>query len=150
MRTGLRWFKFAISKVSDFRGRAGRSEFNWYVLFFVLFAALCFGLDTIVSDYPIIVSIYFALAIVPSILLVIRRLHDIGHSGCWCILFFLVPPLMLYLMFSPSDKEPKQFGFTERLVNDSPKPFKPIDEGNGFEELTDHGLRRKNGEPYQS
>ena len=91
MRTGLRWFKFAISKVSDFRGRAGRSEFNWYVLFFVLFAALCFGLDTIVSDYPIIVSIYFALAIVPSILLVIRRLHDIDTQdvGAFCFFWFL-------------------------------------------------------------
>ena len=40
MRTGLRWFKFAISKVSDFRGRAGRSEFNWYVLFFVSLCGL--------------------------------------------------------------------------------------------------------------
>ena len=63
---------------------------------------------------------------------------------------FLVPPLMLYLMFSPSDKEPNQFGFTERLVNDSPKPFKPIDEGNGFGRTDGSRVEKKNGEPYQS
>ena len=142
MKTGLRCFKFAVSKVSDFRGRAGRSEFNWYLFFFVLFAALCYGMDTIISDYPIICSIYFALSLVPSILLVIRRLHDAGHSGYWCLAFFLFPPLILYLMLCPSDKEPNQYGYTERLVNDSPKPFKPLDEGNGFEELTDHGITR--------
>lgn len=147
MSTGLRWFKFAISKVSDFRGRAGRQEFNWYFFFLTLFAGLCWAIDMIISDYPIVTSVYLVLALIPTILLIIRRLHDIGHPGYWTVVFILFPPLLFYLMLCPSDKhEPNQYGYTERLTDDEPRPFKPIYRGNGYEELTDTGLKRKDDE----
>lgn len=138
MGSGLRWFKFTVSKVSSFRGRAGREEFNWYLFFLVTFGLLCFAVDEVIADYPIVLSVYAVLTLIPTVLLIIRRLHDIGYCGYWSIIFLAFPPLLLCLVFCPSENnQPNQYGYTERLTNDEPKPFKPIFKGNGYEELVD-------------
>ncbi len=66
----------------DFKGRASRSEFWWFELFGVILGAIisAFGIfsTTAVNVIQSIVSLALRL---PSLGLMVRRLHDINKSG---------------------------------------------------------------------
>lgn len=88
-----------LKKYFDFKGRARRSEFWWFVLFFVLVYFLgsivmtfiagmlseALGMD--VAKLAIVLVTLVALALFfPSIAVLTRRLHDTGRSGWWVAL----------------------------------------------------------------
>lgn len=70
--------KICFEKYADFDGRANRAEY-WY---FYLFAV-------IVSNIPIIGYIASLALLIPSLAVTVRRLHDIGKSGLWALLYLL-------------------------------------------------------------
>ena len=74
-----------------FTGRAGRAEFWWFVLFFVVAQVLLTIVGGIIgTGLP---STIFALAsIVPMVAVGIRRAHDLGKPGWMFILFWLMIP----------------------------------------------------------
>jgi uncharacterized membrane protein YhaH (DUF805 family) len=82
VRTGLR-------KFADFRGRAARSEF-W---FFILFATLVWGLAFLVDwiAFQLSLGIFTGLTqlmlALPVLAVTTRRLHDTGRSGIWVAAF---------------------------------------------------------------
>jgi uncharacterized membrane protein YhaH (DUF805 family) len=91
--------KTCLRKYADFEGRAGRPEYWWFALFFVL-AGFAVG---IVSDMlALIVNLGLLL---PSIAAAARRLHDTGKSG-WFQLVALIPVLgwilVIYWLVQPS------------------------------------------------
>ena len=99
------------NRYADFRGRATRSEFWYFTLFYVIIAIILQLLDAKVLNPMLgmtaeqamqggILQILFALAlIIPSIAVGVRRLHDIGKSGWWMLLA-LVPVIgILILIF---------------------------------------------------
>lgn len=77
----------------NFRDRACRSEYWWYVLFGIL-GSLVIGLvETAMRIDPDVgvFSTIFSLAIfLPSLAVSVRRLHDIDRSGWW-LLLWMVP-----------------------------------------------------------
>jgi uncharacterized membrane protein YhaH (DUF805 family) len=76
--------RVCFQKYADFTGRAGRSEYWWFVLFIVLVSLAL----AIVSQA---LSGIFSLAtLVPSIAAGTRRLHDTHRSGWWQLIC-LVP-----------------------------------------------------------
>jgi uncharacterized membrane protein YhaH (DUF805 family) len=104
----MKWFFIVLRKYAVFTGRARRKEFWMFTLFFVLFSlgfalvdkvlGTTFGLEKgIWSDE--LISLFtgwgwfesvFSLALfVPSLAVTFRRLHDIGKSGWWILLFFI-------------------------------------------------------------
>ena len=94
------------NKYADFNGRATRSEYWYFVLFYVLLSIVFAIIDTLVINPLLgmnvqevsqggILQFIFALAlIVPSIAIGVRRLHDIKMSGWW-LLIALIPILGL-------------------------------------------------------
>jgi len=96
-------------KYADFDGRATRSEFWYYTLFYAVIAIALATIDQYVLN-PILgmpvniaangglLQIIFALALViPSLAVGIRRLHDIGKSGWWTLVA-LVPLLGIIVL----------------------------------------------------
>jgi len=91
-------------RYADFNGRATRSEYWYFVLFYIIIAIVLGMLDTFVVNPMMgmsatdaaqggILQMIFALAlIIPSIAVGVRRLHDIGKSG-WLMLIGLIPLL---------------------------------------------------------
>jgi len=77
----------------DFQGRATRPEFWWFMLFLTLL-----GLGTAVADMsfglghdgmgPINLFASFA-TLIPMLSVGARRLHDIGRTGWWQLLYFV-------------------------------------------------------------
>ena len=118
-------------RYADFSGRARRKEFWSYVLFvWVTFFLLMYldsvlGLGGTATGYAEggsvgfnmsggLLSLLFALAaLVPSIAVSVRRLHDLGKSG-WMLLVWLIPLFgwfyLLFLYLQPGLTGPNAYG----------------------------------------
>ena len=69
--------RVCFKKYADFNGRAGRSEYWWFVLFIIL-------VSLAISMVSRPLSGLFSLAtLLPSLAAAARRLHDTGRSGWW-------------------------------------------------------------------
>ncbi len=97
----------------DFEGRSGRAEF-WIFHLISLLVQFIFG---IIGEFwmvgAILQIVFFILLIVPSISLVVRRLHDTGTSGWFLLMLFL--PLfnilvLCLLLFYGSDPYDNGYG----------------------------------------
>lgn len=84
--------KAGFQNYFDFSGRSNRPEFWYFVLFTVLGSVVTSILDlALFGEEAMILSALFSLAVlIPSISITVRRLHDIGRSGWWTLLW-LVP-----------------------------------------------------------
>lgn len=86
----------------NFNGRASRSEYWWWTL-----------VTGIICVIPILGWIYGAIALLPSLALVVRRLHDTGRNGFW-IFIGLVPFIgalcLLIFELLPSQEGENKFG----------------------------------------
>ena len=77
--------KTCFRKYATFNGRALRSEFWFFVLFWVLADLVLGTLDDILAfeQYQALSNIFFLLTIFPGVAVRCRRLHDINFSGWW-------------------------------------------------------------------
>ena len=84
--------KTCFSKYADFKGRAVRSEYWWFILFTVL-VSIGFNILSIPESLTMIGTILgavFSLAtLIPSLAAGVRRLHDTNRSGWWMLLNFI-------------------------------------------------------------
>ena len=63
----------------NFSGRSGKEEFWWAFLFTLIVTAAVSALSAIFPFIAVLGLVIF----LPGISLSVRRLHDIGKSGCW-------------------------------------------------------------------
>ena len=105
--------KICIKKYAEFRGRASRSEF-WYFMLFVTLLEICFDvLDAALSGetfwsyselYGTFGAIFAILTFLPTIAVGTRRLHDVGKSGWWQLIGLTIIgiiPLIIWLCRKP-------------------------------------------------
>jgi uncharacterized membrane protein YhaH (DUF805 family) len=90
------------NKYADFNGRATRSEYWYFVLFYFILSVIARVIDIMLVNPQLtlspeaaqqgtVITGLFSLALLlPQIAVSIRRLHDIGKSGWWYLLI-LVP-----------------------------------------------------------
>ena len=109
-------FQEAIKSVfgdyAKFDGRARRSEYWYFVLFYlvVVIALQVLGAMTDPTVGSLLVGLFVLGVIVPMIAVGVRRMHDTDHSGWWVIV--PIVPLVFSLMegtpgdnrFGPSPK----------------------------------------------
>ncbi len=109
-------FKEAISSglknYVNFQGRASRSEYWWFMLFWTICYVITIVIDGIIGIQ--VVSSLFALGLgLPTIGLAIRRLHDLDRSGWW-YLICLVPVVgglvLLYFFVTKGTEGDNRFG----------------------------------------
>ncbi len=103
---------------ADFKGRAARSDYWYFMLFYIIIALVLSLIDSILfssdgSSNGILGSIFSLAAFLPSLGLAIRRLHDTGKSGWW-VLAAIIPLLgfLLLIYFFVQDSQPgeNQYG----------------------------------------
>lgn len=80
--------KTCFGKYFTFAGRAPRSEFWWWVLFIILGNFVSDFLDGIVlglnvEEGSVIGSLFGLVALLPSLAVTARRLHDVNRGGWW-------------------------------------------------------------------
>lgn len=117
-------FKLYFSNYGNFSGRSRRSEYFKALVMQGLISGLLSSLMFLgeeVAAFLSIVTMIWALAIIiPSISLVVRRLHDTGHSG-WCYFVAMIPlvgGIILFVWMCTDSTMDNQWG---------PNPkFKPV------------------------
>ena len=105
----------AFKKYFCFKGRASRREFWSFMLvleiaclpFIIKYTITTAGNSVYIQDssfyqYSFILFLFLS----PMIGVMIRRLHDIGKSGWWC----LCPVAPLFLYMKQSDRESNKYG----------------------------------------
>lgn len=87
-------FRSCLKRYVQFSGRASRSEYWWYQLSLFLLlvivsilSSLLFGSSQSPSVVPaLLVGLVFLALCLPSLAVLIRRLHDAGFCGWWVLL----------------------------------------------------------------
>ena len=112
-----------MNNYANFSGRASRSELWWFTLFNfsisipVTMIDLIIGIE-VVPGYGPFASILIIALLLPSLGLVVRRLHDTGRSGWWYFIA-LVPCVgfIILLVFLIIDGEPHPNAYGEVPTN---------------------------------
>ena len=115
----MQWFIKCIKNYTVFKGRASRTEFWNFMLFWMIFYVLVVAIDYMIGgnyvnfeEFPfsnyiplaklfdevgLLTLMYRPLTLLPSLAAISRRLHDINKSGWWCLT--CVTPLIIVLIF---------------------------------------------------
>jgi uncharacterized membrane protein YhaH (DUF805 family) len=124
----MKWYFKVIYHYFDFSGRSRRKEFWIFTLFSAILTLLLSFLDAVFETYifTTIFFMYYLVMFIPSLSLLLRRLHDSGKSG-WFLFVILIPIIgwiwLLVLLCSDSENGPNKWGENpkgvenDRLIN---------------------------------
>ena len=112
-----------MNNYANFSGRASRSEFWWWTLFYFLvsipvsFIDLIIGIEPIPGYGPFGIILIIGLFL-PNFGIIFRRLHDTGRSGWWYWIL-LVPCVgfIVLIVFLAQDGEPHPNAYGEVPTN---------------------------------
>ncbi len=86
----MNWWLKCIKNYVTFEGRARRKEYWMFILFNLIFSVILSIFDAIFFNAYIIPgkmgylsSLFGLFVFLPSLAVIVRRLHDIGRSGWW-------------------------------------------------------------------
>ncbi len=115
----MNWFIAALTKYADFSGRARRSEYWYFLLFYILIDIGLTIIDEVTGAFSFgrhmgLLSGLFGLAMfIPMFSVAVRRLHDTNRSG-WLLLLGLIPLIgtiiLLVFMVQDSHQGENRFG----------------------------------------
>ena len=102
----MNYFLDVLKKYAVFSGRARRKEYWMYTLF-VTIIYIVLAVIGVVAKQTWIPIVFYVGILLPSLGVLVRRLHDTGRSGWW-VLFGLVPLAggITLLVFTCLDGEP--------------------------------------------
>jgi uncharacterized membrane protein YhaH (DUF805 family) len=86
----MEWYIKVLKNYAEFTGRASRKEYWMFALFNIIISIGLGVLGGVLqnatrTNQGILGNIYSLAVLVPSIAVAIRRMHDTGRSGWWCI-----------------------------------------------------------------
>ena len=100
------------SHYADFNGRARRSEYWYFILFYYLVTA-ALSLFLFTQAGIVLLGLFNLANLVPLLAVCWRRLHDLGRSGVWALLG-LIPlvggVVLLIWLAQPGQPGPNQYG----------------------------------------
>lgn len=102
----------ALSKYAEFSGRARRQEYWLFVLLYVILSLIAGVIDAVLGTEAVTLILGLAL-LIPSVAVLIRRLHDLDRSGWWALFMFLpILGTLLLLVFCvmKGTEGPNRFG----------------------------------------
>ena len=115
----MNWYLKCWKQYVDFSGRARRKEYwifsliNCIIIFFLYILQIVSIESTLWPIFPIVFFLYAAAVLLPWLAVSIRRLHDIGKSGWW-YLIYLIPIIgaiwLTVLMCLDSEPGENQWG----------------------------------------
>ena len=94
----MKYYILGLKNWNKFKGRANRSEFWYFTLFFFIFLTITYFIDVSFLGWDpmdptsigVVSTAYNLVLLIPSFSVTIRRLHDINKSG-WNLLWLLIP-----------------------------------------------------------
>ena len=120
----MNWYLEAFQKYAVFSGRARRKEYWYFVLFnFLMSIALAFvdnvfGSLNLETGVGLLSGLYSLVVLIPSLSVLVRRLHDTGRSGWWVLIIFIpVLGALVLLVFTLQNSEltENQYGINPKM-----------------------------------
>ncbi|WP_040725881.1 DUF805 domain-containing protein [Thiomicrorhabdus sp. Kp2] len=119
----MHFFLEPLNQYFNFKDRATRQQFWLFTLIYMVLYQVILATDVMTGMYDEetqvgLASTLYALGLfIPSLALSVRRLHDIGKSGWW-LLLWLVPILgwivLLVFYVLDSEKEENKYGVSPK------------------------------------
>jgi uncharacterized membrane protein YhaH (DUF805 family) len=113
----MKWYFTVLKKYAVFAGRSRRKEYWMFQLFTSLIIAVLLVIDRLTGmkrevGLGLLSSLYVFAVLIPSLAVLVRRLHDTERSGWWVFigLIPLVGPIIL-LIFTVQDSQPGENRF---------------------------------------
>ena len=102
----------ALSKYVVFKGRSSRSAYWWFYLFGLLVGIAAFLIDLALGTSGIIYGVSGLALLLPNLAVLVRRLHDSGHSGWWVLIGILpiIGAIVLLVFTLQGSEPPNQWG----------------------------------------
>ena len=124
--TPFEYYKKVLTLYWEFDGRARRSEYWWFVVCNTMISIALSLVSTIIfgenNNSDVLSNIYAIIVLIPTIAVSVRRLHDIGKSGWWYLLWF-IPIIgwiwMLVLLFTEGDSGSNKYGSDPKVIIDT-------------------------------
>ncbi|MBI1228407.1 MAG: DUF805 domain-containing protein [Bacteroidetes bacterium] len=99
------WYTKVLKDYAKFDGRARRSEYWYFFLFNMIISYALMFLGGAIK-FPFLSTVYGLGVLIPGIAVAIRRMHDVGKSGWYC----LIPIYNLVLACTEGEKGPNEYG----------------------------------------
>ncbi|MFK0167784.1 DUF805 domain-containing protein [Streptomyces sp. NPDC090306] len=117
----MHYYTDVLKKYVTFEGRARRSEYWMFMLFNIIIAAVLLILSGATGSkiFTIIYVVYVLAVLLPSLGVLVRRLHDTGRSGAWFFISFVpfVGGIWLFVLtLLDSQPAPNQYGPSPKAV----------------------------------
>lgn len=107
------WYLGVLKQYVVFTGRSRRQEYWMFVLFNFLIVFAIGIVEKLVGSDGVLSSLYSLAIFLPTLGVLIRRLHDSGRSGWW-LLINLIPVIgflvMLYFLVQDSQLGANEYG----------------------------------------
>jgi len=129
----MNWYLHVIKNYVTFAGRARRKEYWMFFLFNVIFTGVAAAIDNVLGTnfkmeqmgmevalpYGYVYLVYMLFVLLPSISVLVRRLHDIGKSG-WMFWVALIPLAggiwLLVLMVTEGNRGANAYGDDPKAI----------------------------------
>jgi len=104
----IQHFLNVFRKFAQFSGRSTRSEYWWFALGYLIiyYALLALSMYLAIPAFGIAALVFSVIALIPSIAVAVRRMHDVGKSGWFC----LIPIYNIILACTDSQPETNKYG----------------------------------------
>ncbi len=103
----MSWYLAAVRKYATFAGRAQRSEYWFFNLFYALIAIVLAIVDGLVGSFGVLTGLFGLAMFLPSLSVLVRRLHDTNRSGWWFFIGMIpVVGAIVLLVFAVTDSDP--------------------------------------------
>lgn len=109
----MHWYLTVLYRCAVFDGRSHREEYWMFVLFDLIIILVLMVLSLVLAPSMVILVLYRLAVAVPGIAVTIRRLHDTGRSGWWCLIGFIpIIGAIVLLFYMAQDSQPgtNQYG----------------------------------------
>lgn len=102
----MKWYLDVIKKYAVFTGRARRTEYWMYILFYAIGVVLLTIIEGILGMPGVLSGLYSLGLLLPSVGVGIRRLHDIDRTGWWMLLGLTCIGTIVLIIFFIQDSTP--------------------------------------------
>ena len=101
-----------FSNYVTFSGRSSRSAYWWWYLFGILVLVVSLAIDYALGAGGILYVLVALAMLLPNLAVLVRRLHDAGHSGWWVLigLLPLIGAIVLLVFTLQGSDQPNQWG----------------------------------------
>jgi uncharacterized membrane protein YhaH (DUF805 family) len=114
----MKWYFQSFKKYFDFKGRARRKEYWYFIIFSIIIGVVVRYIDIYIntagSDADgALTAFYITAVLIPGWAVSVRRLHDTGSSGWWLLFLFILfigPPILLVMMALDSEQGRNKYG----------------------------------------